>query len=100
MSGDGTLYAKDLRWSGWGATAATGHGIAEANNCQPVCAKGTLSAHPVTIVLSGPVRWHEDMVYSRASSSIPSLHDHKTWSTGLIPRPAPSVSIPATSEPG
>jgi hypothetical protein len=88
MSGDGSLYAKDLTWSGWGTATATGRGIAEANNCQPDCAKGTLSAHPVTIVLSRPVRWHADMVYSRVSFSIPSLHDHKTWSTGLIPRPA------------
>jgi hypothetical protein len=96
MSGDGSLYAKDLRWSGWGTATATGRGIAEANNCQPDCAEGTFSAHPVTIVLSRPVRWHRDMVYSRASLSIPSLQDYKTWSAGLIPHPAPSVSIPAT----
>jgi hypothetical protein len=97
MSGDGSLYAKDLRWSGWGTATATGHGIAEANNCQPDCAEGTFSAHPVTIVLSWPVRWHTDMVYSRASLSIPSLHDYKTWSAGLIPHAAPSVSSPAAS---
>jgi hypothetical protein len=99
MSGDGTLDAKNLTWSGWGTATATGHGIAEANNCQPDCAEGTFSAHPVTIVLSGPVRWHADMVYSRASFSIPSLHDYETRSTGLIPRPAPSVSVSAPSQP-
>jgi hypothetical protein len=89
MSGDGSLYAKDLTWSGWGTATATGRGIAKANNCRPDCAKGTFSTHPVTIVLSRPVRWHADIVYSRASFSIPSLHDHQTWSTGLIPRAAP-----------
>lgn len=98
MSGDGTLYAKGLTWSGWGTATATGHGIAEAKSCQPDCAKGTLRAHPVTIVLSRPVRWHADMVYGRASFSIPSLHDYQTWGTGLIPRPAPSVSAPAPSQ--
>jgi hypothetical protein len=98
MSGDGSLYAKDLKWSGWGTATATGHGVAEANNCQPDCAQGKVSAHPVTIVLSSAVRWHADMVYSRASFSIPSLHDHETWSTGLIPRPAPSVSVPEPSQ--
>jgi hypothetical protein len=97
MSDDGTLYAKDLAWSGWGTATATGHGVAEANNCQPDCAQGKFSAHPVAIVLSRAVRWHADMVYSRASFSIPSLHDQQTWSTGLIPRPAPSVSLPAPS---
>ena len=91
MSGDGSLYAKDVTWSGWGTATATGHGIAEANNCQPDCAKGTFSAHPVSIVLSKPVRWHADMVYSRASFSIPSLHDHQTLSTGLIPAPSQSA---------
>jgi hypothetical protein len=95
MSADGSLYAKDVTWSGWGTATATGHGVAEANNCQPDCAEGKFSAHPVTIVLSKPVRWHADMVYSRASFSIPSLHDHKTATAGLIPRPAPSVSVPA-----
>jgi len=98
MSGDGSLYAKDLTWSGWGTATATGQGVAEANNCQPDCAKGKLGAHPVTIVLSRPVRWHADMVYSRVSFSIPSLHDHETWSAGLIPHPATSVSAPATSQ--
>jgi hypothetical protein len=92
MSGDGSLYAKDVTWSGWGTATTTGHGSAEANNCQPDCAKGRFSAHPVTIVLSRPVRWQADMVYSRVSFSIRWLHDHQTWSTGLIPRPAPSVS--------
>ncbi|HKD88547.1 MAG TPA: hypothetical protein VKB62_08465 [Streptosporangiaceae bacterium] len=98
MSADGSLYAKDMTWSGWGTATATGQGIAEANNCRPDCAKGTFSPHPVTIVLSGPVRWHADMVYSRVSFSIPSLHDHQTWTTGLIPRPAPSASVPTPSQ--
>jgi hypothetical protein len=98
MSGDGSLFAKDLTWSAWGTATATGHGIAEANNCQPDCAEGTLSAHTVTIVLSRPVRWHADMVYSRASFSISSLHDHGSLSTGLIPRPAPSTSVPAAGQ--
>ena len=96
MSGDGSLYAKDLTWSGWGTATATGHGTAEANNCQPDCATGTVSAHPVTIVLRRPVRWQADMVYSRVSFSIPALRDQQTWATGLIPRPAPSVSVSAS----
>ncbi len=99
MSGDGSLWAKDVIWTGWGTPTATGHGIAEANSCQPDCAAGTFSAHPVTLTLSGPKPWREDMAYTRASYSIPSLGEHETFSHGLLPGPAPSFTPPASAAP-
>src|ERR1051326_8229856 len=43
LSGDGSLWAKDITWSRWGNPTTVGHGTAEANNCQPDCAHGTYS---------------------------------------------------------
>ena len=91
LSGDGSLWAKDITWSQWGTPTAVGDGTAEANNCQPDCAHGTYSAHPVTITLSEPQPWRDDRAYTRAAYSIPSLHQHETFSQGLIPGPAPSL---------
>lgn len=85
MSGDGSLYAKDITWTGWGTATATGHGTAEANNCQPDCAGGTFSPHSVTITLTKPRPWHHDMVYSSAAYSIPSLDLGHTFASGLMP---------------
>jgi hypothetical protein len=85
MSADGSLYAQDITWTGWGTATATGHGTAEANNCQPDCAAGTFSAYPVRITLTRPVSWHGGMVYSRAAFSIPAIHDHQEITAGLIP---------------
>jgi hypothetical protein len=99
LSGDGSLWAKDIAWSRWGTPAAVGHGTAEANNCQPDCAGGTYSAHPVTITLSDPRPWHGDLVYTRAAYSIPSLHEHQAFSHGLLPGPAPSVQPQASMAP-
>jgi hypothetical protein len=83
MSGDGSLYAQHIAWIGWGTASATGHGTAEVNNCQPDCAAGTYSAHPVTITLTKPERWHRDMVYTRAAYSIPSISLHNAFSNSL-----------------
>jgi hypothetical protein len=90
MSGDGSLYAQHITWSGWGTATATGRGTAEANNCQPDCAGGTYSAHPVTITLTRPESWHHDMVYTRAAYSIPSL-DLSNAFTNSLPGQAPAA---------
>ena len=99
MSADGSLWAKDLTWTGWGTPTAVGHGTAEANNCQPDCAQGTFSVHPVTLTLTDPRPWHKDMAYARASFSIPSLHEHEIFSKGLLPGPAASLPPPASTAP-
>lgn len=95
MSGDGSLYAVRVTWTGWGTATATGSGTAEANNCKPYCAAGTFSAHPVMITLTRPDRWHGDMVYTRATYSIPSLSLHNTFASGLLPEPLPSAAAPS-----
>jgi hypothetical protein len=99
MSGDGSLWAKNITWTGWGTTTAIGHGTAEANNCKPDCARGTYSAHPVTITLSDPKPWHHDLAYTRASYLIPSLSEHRTFSQGLLPGAAPSSPPQASTAP-
>jgi hypothetical protein len=99
ISGDGSLWAKDIIWTGWGSPEATGHGTAEADDCQPDCAEGTYSAHAVTITLSDPDPWHHDLVYTRASYSIPSLGQHETFRQGLLPGPAPSFPPLASTAP-
>jgi hypothetical protein len=87
MSGDGSLWAKDITWTGWGTTTATGQGTAEDNACRPDCAQGTFSPYPVTITLTRPVARHLDMVYTRAAVSIPSLGLHNTYAFGPVPVP-------------
>ncbi len=92
MSGDGSLWAKDVTWSNWGAVPATGRGTAEVDSCLPSCAQGTFSAHPVTITLSRPESWHRDMVYMRAAMSIPALDERATFAMAPMPTAAPPVS--------
>ena len=94
MSGDGSLYAKGISWTGWGTATATGRGTAEENNCQPDCAQGTFSAYPVTIILTKPRPWRHDVVYTSAAYSIPSLNQHFTFGTGLTPAPPPPSAPP------
>jgi hypothetical protein len=96
FSADGSGYAKDITWTGWGTEVATGLGIAETDNCTPNCAQGKFSANPITITLTRPEPWHHDLVYSRAAISIPALRMHETFSAGLIPTPAPPVPGPTT----
>lgn len=102
MSGDGSLYADHVTWAGWGTAIATGRGTAEANNCEPDCAQGTYSAHPVTITLTKPEPWHGDEVYTSAAYSIPSLHLRNTFTVGLPPeaqRSAAALAAPAAPGP-
>ena len=100
LSGDGSLFIKNIRWSGWGTATATGHGTAMADNCQPNCAAGTFSHHPATITATRPASWHGKMAYSRVATSIPglSLEDH-VYSTGLLPSATPPPTPPAASAP-
>jgi hypothetical protein len=90
LSGDGTLVAKHLSWTGWGTAMATGHGTGEADNCKPDCVNGAVTAYPVTVVLTQPRRWHHDVVYSRAAVAVSGLDDRFTVSSGLVPTPRPS----------
>jgi hypothetical protein len=86
MSADGSLYAKDLTWAGWGTTTAVGHGTAEVNDCTPSCAAGTYHGYPATITVTKPQPWHHDMVYSSVTYSIPALDLSRTF-TPVLPEP-------------
>jgi hypothetical protein len=101
LSGDGSLWAKQLTWTGWGTSTAVGHGTAEENNCKPNCAEGRFSAHAITITLSDPRSWRTDMAYTRATYSIPSLNQHATFARGLLPhRLPPNTGLASPPAPG
>jgi hypothetical protein len=46
--------AGKLKWSSWAASAAQGSGDDWINNCEPFCAAGRFTQHPVTITLFRP----------------------------------------------
>lgn len=41
-----------LRWAGWGAATATGHGTLPLDDCQPTCATGTVKPTPATVIVT------------------------------------------------
>lgn len=51
--GDGNFFARDLRWSSWGARTARATGTAEINDCTPNCAAGKFHAYRVALTASG-----------------------------------------------
>jgi hypothetical protein len=55
LSGDDTAALWDMTWSAWNGTVAVGAGTEKLDDCTPNCARGTLHAVPVVVVLSKPV---------------------------------------------
>jgi hypothetical protein len=85
---DGSIYVKDISWSGWGTTTATGTGTLEVNNCNPSCATGTYMGYPATVTLSALVTYGANRnAYSTMVISAPSAPTTQTqsFSTGLVP---------------
>jgi hypothetical protein len=95
---DGTLYVVGITWVHWGTASATGTGTAKANNCTPNCAAGTFHTHPATITASDPRTWRGTLAYTRVSVSVPAIRYSFTFTEGLIPGVAPSVT-PLPSQP-
>lgn len=52
FASNGTLTK--LQWSGWGGSAADGHGTAVLRVCTPSCVQGHSVSYPVTVHLSSP----------------------------------------------
>jgi hypothetical protein len=52
LSGDGTAFVTNLLWTGWGSNGATGSGTLKLDNCNPNCARGSLTDYQATVVLS------------------------------------------------
>lgn len=53
LTGDGTLFVKDVQWTAWGGPQATGSGNAEYHGCTPNCAQAPSHIALVSIRLSG-----------------------------------------------
>jgi hypothetical protein len=95
---DGTLYVVGITWVHWGTDSAIGTGTAKANNCTPNCAAGTFRTHPATITVSDPRAWRGTLAYTHVSVSVPAIRYSFTFTEGLIPGAAPSVT-PLPSQP-
>ncbi|MFL5859864.1 MAG: hypothetical protein ACJ780_03670 [Solirubrobacteraceae bacterium] len=54
-----------LKWTEWTGTAALGSGADWLNNCEPFCAAGSFSQHPVDIKLYRPRRMVGLEVFTR-----------------------------------
>lgn len=65
--GDGNAGVKDMSWSSWSSTSATGTGDVYLNDCSPNCAGGTFHDYPATITLS-------DVVGSQAGRLFSHMH--------------------------
>ena len=52
FSGDGTLSIRQITWSSWGASGATGSGSWYLATCLPNCAQGRVTKYPATLTLS------------------------------------------------
>lgn len=63
---DAGVIVTNIRYSSYGGKAATGTALQHANNCDPFCARGTISTARVTIRLSDVVRCEGTLFYSRA----------------------------------
>jgi hypothetical protein len=87
LSGDGSVFVRNIVWHYWGSARAIGNGMAKVDNCIPSCANGSYSYYPATIVLWDPKCWAGWLVYSHATDSVPAAHWHEVRTSGLMPGP-------------
>jgi hypothetical protein len=52
FSGDATLSIRQITWSSWNASGATGSGSWYLETCLPNCAQGPVTKYPATLTLS------------------------------------------------
>jgi hypothetical protein len=66
--GDGSETLKDLAWSSWTGSKATGRGTEYRNTCNPSCSAGQFTPYPITITLTKPISCpgQRHNVFSRA----------------------------------
>jgi hypothetical protein len=77
---DAGLRAHKLHWPKWGGRIAIGHGVQEANDCDPSCVAGHFHTTSVTVHLdkrrSCPGRSHR---YYRRATLIPASGPRSAW---------------------
>jgi hypothetical protein len=87
-SADGSIYLKEISWSGWGSATATGTGTLEINNCKPNCATGAYTGYPATVTLSSLAAYDTiKKAYSTMVISAPTapIKQTQSFSYGLVP---------------
>lgn len=62
---DGNEVLEELMWEDWGSGQARAEGWVVVNDCEPTCAEGAVSRHPVTVVLDRLQRGEAVGVYRR-----------------------------------
>jgi hypothetical protein len=73
-----------LKWTSWTGSAALGSGDDWLNNCEPFCAAGSFSQHPVNIKLYRPRRMLGLQVFTRMAlhyTAKPNPFTHKSSQT-------------------
>jgi hypothetical protein len=71
-----------LRWSHWGARAATARGRARVNLCDPSCAAGRTASGPIRVTVRHRVRGHGRRVYrciEGTISGVPAAARRVSW---------------------
>jgi hypothetical protein len=82
FSGDSSNVVTKLTWSSWAPTAAVGHGMWGQDNCQPNCARGTVTQVPATIRLSDVVDGHFTVITEQAQGLDRTYRYPSPWATG------------------
>jgi len=85
LSGDGSIFASGVTWSGWGAATAQGTGTLRVNDCTPNCAAGKLSSYSATITVTGLKPFGGGQAYSSMTVSAPSDSFNETYDHNLVP---------------
>jgi len=85
LSGDGSVFATAITWSGWGTGTAQGTGTLKVDNCNPNCAQGTLTGYPATITLTALTPFQGGQAYGSMTISAPSDSYSRTYATNLVP---------------
>jgi hypothetical protein len=62
---DGNRVFTSLKWGRWATRSAAGHGRAEYNDCNPVCATGHVHRVGTSVTLSRPVRCRHVRIFTR-----------------------------------
>lgn len=87
--GDGNAGVKDMSWSSWTATSATGTGDVYLNDCTPNCAGGTFHDYPATITLSDVVGGPAGRLFSNMhavySGAGPQGHSTDDFEVPVVP---------------
>lgn len=74
VAADGSVTIRDLTWSVWGSTTASGTGTESINDCKPNCANGHMTDQLVKVTLTQPHRVCGRRVFGEVSLTAKGRH--------------------------